>query len=79
MEKQTDIVDKVEHAYFIILSLCRELYIRISNNHEKSESYQAMVIKLKKEMQFLDKTQLVLKAETIYAPLLKELMDEKNV
>lgn len=72
-----DITDRVEKAYFIILSLCRELYIRILNKHEKSDSYQAWVIKLKQEMQCLDKEKLVEKAENVYAALLNDMKEGK--
>ena len=77
MINNNDVSQQVENAYFIMLSLCRELYLCVGRNPEKSEEYLAKTAALKKDMRYKDKPQLIAKAQQVYAPQLKKLLGKK--
>lgn len=83
METHRDDTDFLKHdeemrqAYYILLALCREYSIEMSENKDLKNEYLQKIRQIKNDMKCLEKSELIYKVNSLYLPLLKQ-MEEKH-
>lgn len=73
VNEKDELAVQVEQANFIMLSLYREYSKRLLQN-KYNVYYEKQMQRIKHDMMYLDKRQMVTKAQQVYVPTLKDLM-----
>ena len=68
-----NMVERIENANFVMLSLYRE-YSKILLKEQDKEYCKKQMRLINHDMLYLDKPQLILKVQEIYVPLLKNML-----
>ncbi|MBE6458200.1 MAG: hypothetical protein IJW72_00915 [Alphaproteobacteria bacterium] len=76
VNNEIELAVQVEQANFIMLSLYREYSKRLLKN-KYNVYYEKQMQLIKHDLMYLDKQQMVTKAQQIYVPLLKEMMNKQ--
>lgn len=67
---------EIEQAYYVLLSLCREYSIKMTNNIISKEECFAEIKQIREDIKQLDKQELIRKTNSFYRPLLQMLKDD---
>lgn len=76
VNEKDELAVQVEQANFIMLSLYREYSKRLLQN-KYNVYYEKQMQRIKHDMMYLDKRQMVTKAQQVYVPTLKDLMKKQ--
>lgn len=68
--------DKMEQAYYILLSLCREYSVAMINKKIAKDECLSQIKQIRNDMKQLDKDELLNKVDKFYAPLLTQLRNK---
>lgn len=77
MNDENELAVQIEQANFIMLSLYRE-YSKLLLQNKYNVYYEKQMQFIKHDMMYLDKRQMVNKAQQVYVPILKEMMDKQQ-
>ncbi|MBS4773576.1 MAG: hypothetical protein KHX55_04800 [Proteobacteria bacterium] len=77
MNDENELAVQIEQANFIMLSLYRE-YSKLLLQNKYNVYYEKQMQLIKHDMMYLDKRQMVNKAQQVYVPILKEMMDKQQ-
>ncbi len=77
IENEQQIAD-VEMAHFIMLSLYREYSKLMMENQSDKESYISKMRQIKHDMRHLLRNELIIKANTLYKPILQKLRGQTS-
>lgn len=76
INEKNELAVQIEQANFIMLSLYREYSKRLLQN-KYNVYYEKQMQRIKHDMMYLDKRQMVAKAQQVYVPTLKEMMNKQ--
>lgn len=76
INEKNELAVQIEQANFIMLSLYREYSKRLLQN-KYNVYYEKQMQRIKHDMMYLDKQQMVAKAQQVYVPTLKEMMKKQ--
>lgn len=76
LKNDDELAVQIEQANFIMLSLYREYSKRLLQN-KYNVYYEKQMQRIKHDMMYLDRQQMVTKARQVYVPILKEMMKEQ--
>lgn len=76
INEKNELAVQIEQANFIMLSLYREYSKRLLQN-KYNVYYEKQMQRIKHDMMYLDKQQMVAKAQQVYVPTLKEMMNKQ--
>lgn len=68
---------QLEEVYYILLSLCREYSIEMTQGHITKEDCFAKIRQIKNDMKQLDRQALINKTDILYQPML-QAMEKKH-
>lgn len=77
MNDENELAVQIEQANFIMLSLYRE-YSKLLLQNKYNVYYEKQMQLIKHDMMYLDKRQMLNKAQQVYVPILKEMMDKQQ-
>lgn len=77
MNDENELAVQIEQANFIMLSLYRE-YSKLLLQNKYNVYYEKQMQLIKHDMMYLDKRQMVNKAQQVYVPILKEMTDKQQ-
>ncbi len=72
-----DLTDEIEQANFVMLSLYREYSKRLLKGENVEFNRKQMAL-IRNDMMYLDKPQIICKAQQIYVPILKKMLKEQG-
>ena len=72
-----NMVERIENANFVMLSLYRE-YSKILLKEQDKEYCKKQMRLINHDMLYFDKPQLILKVQEIYVPLLKNMLKKQR-
>lgn len=76
MSTQDELAVQIEQANFVMLSLYREYSKRLLQNRYNIY-YEKQMQRIRHDMMYLDKAQMVAKVRQVYVPLLKEFIEKQ--
>lgn len=76
MSTQDELAVQIEQANFVMLSLYREYSKRLLQNRYNIY-YEKQMQRIRHDMMYLDKAQMVVKVRQVYVPLLKEFIEKQ--
>lgn len=76
LSTQDELAVQIEQANFVMLSLYREYSKRLLQNRYNIY-YEKQMQRIRHDMMYLDKAQMVTKVRQVYVPLLKEFIEKQ--
>ncbi len=76
LSTQDELAVQIEQANFVMLSLYREYSKRLLQNRYNIY-YEKQMQRIRHDMMYLDKAQMVAKVRQVYVPLLKEFIEKQ--
>ncbi len=76
LSTQDELAVQIEQANFVMLSLYREYSKRLLQNRYNIY-YEKQMQRIRHDMMYLDKAQMVVKVRQVYVPLLKEFIEKQ--